>query len=104
MNRRLIVAAVCVLAVAAWFRLHDLGRWSIDSDEFFSRVAGQGLLDGEWPEAVQSHPLGFLGMALMARLFGETEWALRLFPALAGLGAVLCLLVMRRDVIARQAA
>ena len=104
MKRRLTVAALLVLAVAAWFRLHDLGRWSIDSDEFFSLVDVQDLIDGEWPEAVQSHPLGFLGMALMARLFGETEWALRIFPALAGLGAVVCLLTLRRDVIARQAA
>ena len=81
MKSRLTVAVLVVLAVAAWFRLHDLGRWSIDSDEFFSLVDVQDLLDGEWPEAVQSHPLGYLGMALMARLFGETEWALRIFPA-----------------------
>lgn len=104
MKSRLTVAVLVVLAVATWFRLHDLGRWSIDSDEFFSLVDVQDLLDGEWPEAVQSHPLGYMGMALMAKLFGETEWALRLFPALTGLAAVLCLLWMRRDVIARRAA
>ncbi|MHC4844874.1 MAG: glycosyltransferase family 39 protein [Planctomycetota bacterium] len=104
MKNRLTVAVLLVLAVAAWFRLHDLGRWSIDSDEFFSLVDVQDLLDGEWPEAVQSHPLGYLAMALMARLFGETEWALRIFPALTGLAAVFCLLTMRRDVIARPAA
>ncbi len=105
MKRALPWAALAVLALAAWFRLHDLSRWPLDGDEVYSYYDVRDVLTGApWPEGVRSHPLGYLGMAATVRLFGAGEGPLRLFAALASLGAVAALLFMRREAVPRSAA
>ena len=97
--------AVLILAVAGWWRFHDLGRWSLDGDEIYSWYDAQRILAGEeWPFGARSHPLVYLVMSLHVWLLGLSEWALRLGPALLGFLAVPALLFLRRDVIPQRAA
>jgi hypothetical protein len=98
-------AVLVVIAVAAALRLWGLGGWSLDGDELYSYYDVQQILaGGAWPEGVSSHPLGYLGMAVFGWLGGLGEFALRLFPALCGLGAVVLLAAGRRDVVPPGAA
>jgi len=99
-KRGLLVGQVAVLAAAAWWRLHDLGRWSLDGDELYSWYDVQLVMAGEsWPEGARSYPLGYLLMIVGAALGGIAEGPLRAVPALCGLGVVAALLWMRRDVV-----
>jgi len=99
-----LLLSLAVLAVAAGLRLHNLGTWSLDGDELYSHYDVQALLAGEWREGARSHPLGYLAMAAGVALLGPGAAALRLLPALSGLGAVACLLFLRRDAVSQAAA
>ncbi|MGQ0552044.1 MAG: glycosyltransferase family 39 protein [Planctomycetota bacterium] len=104
-GRGAALAALVILAVAAWLRLHDLGRWPLDGDELYSHYDVAALLSDEpWPPGVRSHPVGYFSMAAGVALLGPGEAALRLIPALCGLAAVAALLWLRRDVIPRSTA
>lgn len=105
MTRTHAAAALAVALLAAALRLTGLGAWSLDGDEVYSFYDVQALQAGEdWPHGMVTHPLGYLLMAAGAGLAGLDEWGLRLAPALCGLGAVLALLVLRRDVLPARVA
>jgi len=98
-------AALAVLALACALRLVSLRAWSFDGDELYSVHDVHRILAGEvWSEGVRSHPLGYLGMALCAALFGEGEGVMRAFAAATGTGAVAALLFLRRDALPRSVA
>jgi 4-amino-4-deoxy-L-arabinose transferase-like glycosyltransferase len=87
--------------------LLDLGAGTIwNGDDAQVALAAQGLAQGtrSMQEAIRAvpppsgAPLGLLELAAMFRLFGLSEAALRLLPALAALGCALCLLAIAIDV------
>jgi hypothetical protein len=93
-------AVLVVVAAALALRLFGLDTWSLDGDEIYSWFDVQRILAGdEWPHGARSHPLVYLLMAAAASVGGLEEGVLRLLPALCGVGAVLLLLWLRRDVV-----
>lgn len=94
-----------IISIAAWWRLADLGQWSLDGDEIYSWMDVQRLLaGGDWPHGIRTQPLGYLAMAGVVGLAGLDELTLRLAPALGGLVTVALLLLMRRDVLSTTTA
>jgi mannosyltransferase len=101
---RPLLLVLAVLAVAAFWRVHGLSRWSLDGDELYSHWAVANLRAGEPAEGVRSYPLGFLLMLGSTALLGTHELGLRAASALCGLLAVAALLFLRRDRISWTAA
>lgn|GEM_PF-1976786 len=94
------LTALAILALAASLRVYGLSAWSLDGDELYSWFDVQRILGGgELPHGARSHPLVYLCMAICVKLAGQSELALRAFPALAGVVSVALLLCMRRDVL-----
>jgi 4-amino-4-deoxy-L-arabinose transferase-like glycosyltransferase len=73
----LVVGALMLLAAA--IRLYRLGDWSLWADEVFTvRDALQ------FPAVLTINPIPYACVAGTIRLFGVSEWSVRLVPALVG--------------------
>ncbi len=99
------LAAVLVLAVAAAWRLHGVGDWSLDGDEVYSWYDVQEMRAGEpWSHGAVTHPLGYLFILAAVAVAGLSEAVVRAPSVITGVLAVWALLRMRRDVIDAPAA
>jgi 4-amino-4-deoxy-L-arabinose transferase-like glycosyltransferase len=96
-TRARLIALALLLAVSAPFLFAHLGFPLLDPDEgLYAAIAQEMLSRGDWviPHVnglpyLEKPPLYFWLTALTFRLAGPTEWAVRLWSALATLGTVL---------------
>src|SRR5437660_8850629 len=88
---------VILLALSLLFFLPKLGMPFLDPDEgLYASIPHEMLSDGDWAiphingvPYLEKPPLYFWLTAFTFALFGYSEWAVRLWSALATLGAVL---------------
>ncbi|MEQ8763327.1 MAG: glycosyltransferase family 39 protein [Planctomycetota bacterium] len=76
---------------AAALRLPTLGHWSLSGDEIYSHYDALGVDLDDWgstPWGVRHYPLVYVLIRLAYEVFGQSELAARLFPALFGIAAV----------------
>jgi mannosyltransferase len=92
---------VCLLGFA--IRLHNLGEDSLWLDEIFTvRIAREGIGEALAPQ--RDHPpLNYLLTALAIRALGESEFAARVPPLMAGTLALPLLMVLGRSLRQSQA-
>ena len=83
---------------AGALRLLCLGRWSMWADEVAT------LRDAADLGKVAGYPVGYALIGVFTRLFGDSEFAARLAPAIAGIVTVPLLYFIGRRVVDRRAA
>lgn len=89
-NRTAIIGLIVILALAAWMRFDDLGRFAFWTDEMYHVIAAQSLLEGGEPVVPGrgAYWRSFIVTAMTAASFsvlGESEWSARLPFALVSL-------------------
>ena len=83
-SRYWVMALIAATAVAMVLRLWHLGDWAITGDEGFT--INDSTSGFTWKDL---RPLAFaMNHYLAIPLFGQTELAVRLFPALFGIAAI----------------
>ena len=83
---------------AAVLRFTCLGTWSLWADEVST------LTDAWRWEAIRGYPVGYFLIGLTTRLFGDSPFAARLLPALAGVATVPVLYAVASRALGRRAA
>lgn len=97
-NRIAVTAAVIVVVVATFLRLHDITRWSLDNDEiaevrWSSRSFG-AMMDAVRNDAVHP-PLDYVVHYAISHVHGK-EWVHRLPSALFGAATVVAIMLLGR--------
>ncbi len=99
--------------LAAWIRLYSIGDKGLWYDEaataVMARAALSEIIEFHWLAGFEHPPLWILTMNLWARVFGQSETALRLIPAFAGVLTIPLLWLLlrttwRSDLAIRQIA
>jgi hypothetical protein len=98
-----------LLAVAAWLRLYHLGELGLEVDEGVHALAVEGWISDGIPilpsGAVYQRSLPFVALqAMVARMTGVNEFALRLPAALFGVAAVAATYALARGIFDRRVA
>ena len=92
------VTAILLLILAGALRLLRLGAWSFWADEIFTLRDAQNLSN------VKGYPVGYALIGQVVKLFGTSEFAARLLPAVVGAVSVPVIYLIGKRLFSQRAA